>query len=325
MRKNRCKCILTVLLAAALGTGCASQNAAVITIEKEPYGKISHLVTEVVKGNLQPEITLKLKMDGTQRIYYDAVSEDLQLDKVYVSIGDKVEKGDILVSFQSDSLQQKIADYQEQCQQKELLVEHYTRLMEIDESLNYSSDIQMLRDDIAVAKLYIEEAEQKLAGYQIVAKEPGTITAIDEYLASGYFVPGKNLITEVCGSGNYSVNIPENYEFVIGDVYTATVGVVSYDMRVADITEQKVVFEPISDMSAVMEADDLIMVIKRPELFDVVYVEAAAVHEGENGCFVYVLDEEGYRNAVGVTTGDKVDNYYVITEGLSGGEKVTLD
>lgn len=37
------------------------------------------------------------------------------------------------------------------------------------------------------------------------------------------------------------------------------------------------------------------------------------------------MKENGFREAVPVTTGDSVDEYVVIKEGLNGGEKVTLE
>lgn len=312
-------------MSAVLCAGCANSHTEVVTVEREPYERIRYQTVEVKRGDLQPEFTLALRADGMTQITYDAVSSDLQLDTVYVSVGDKVRKGDLLVSFRSDSIQKKITEYREQCEQMEMLAEHYTRLMAIDGELDYSNDIAMLKEDIAVAKLYIEEAEEKLADYQIIAEDAGTVTAMDQYLKDGYFVPGRKLITQVCGNGRYSAVLPENGMLTVGDIYTAELGAMTYDMRVAAVTEKTVIFEPVTDMSAVSDADSLTMTVKKPELSDAVYVEAKAVCKGEAGEFVYLLGEDGYRTAVFVTVGDKVDGYYVITDGLVGGEKVTLE
>lgn len=312
-------------MAAVLCAGCANRHAEIITVEREPYERIRYQTVEVKRGDLQPEFTLTLRADGITQITYDAISSDLQLDTVYVSVGDKVRKGDLLVSFRSDSIQEKITEYREQCEQMELLAEHYTRLMAINGELDYSNDIAMLKEDIAVAKLYIEEAEERLADYQIIAEDAGTVTAMDQYLKDGYFVPGRKLITQVCGNGRYSAVLPENGSLAVGDIYTAGLGAMTYDMRVVDVNEKTVIFEPVTDMSAVSDADSLTMTVKKPELSDAVYVEAKAVYKGDAGEFVYLLGEDGYRTAVFVTVGDKVDGYYVITDGLVGGEEVTLE
>lgn len=305
-------------------SGCAARGAEVVVIDHEPYERAGYQTTEVQKGDLQPKLELTLTADGYEQIIYDATNANLQLDKVYVSVGDKVKKGDLLVSFRSESIQKTIDDYSEQADQNRLLVEHYTNLMRIDKTLDYSSDIKMLKQDIEVAGLYIEEAQGKLESYQIVAERSGTITDMNEYLQKGMFVPGRKQITQVCGSGNYTVDKPGNYDFSVGEIYQAAVGVVSYDLRVKKISKGKVIFEPISDMSSVSEDDELTMVVTKPELKNVIYVDASAVYEGSDSHYVYVVDEDGYRDAVEVKLGEQVDDYYVVTDGLAGGEKVTL-
>ena len=315
--------ILTLCLSLCMLTGCGSKGTQVVTIQHTPSEKATYRTTEVQTGDVCPQFTLTLKAEGYERKTYGATNEDLQLEHVYLSVGDKVKKGDLLVSFQSDSLEETIASYQEQVTQNELLIEHYSKLMEIDDSVDYSTDITMLKEDTQVAKLYIEEAENKLAGYQIIAEGDGTITEMDEYLQNGYYRPGSKLITEVCSTGNYTATNTENYNFSIGETYQAVSGVATYELQIMDISGQTLIFEPISDMSAVSDADTLTITIQKPQLTNAVYVEAAAVNKVGDGQFVYVLDEAGYRDVVWVTTGDVVDGYLVITSGLSGGEKVT--
>lgn len=312
-----------IVCSIGLLTGCAAQSAEVVTIERTPYEKTTYRTAEVLTGDMYPEFTLALKAEGYERKTYGATNEELQLDRVYVSVGDKVKEGDLLVSFVSDSMERTIEAYESQISQNELLIEHYTNLMAIDDSQDYSTDITMLEQDITVAGLYIEEAENKLAGYQIVAESAGTITAVSEYLQNGYYKPGSNLITEICGTGNYTAVNSEDYLFLIGESYTAVSGVAEYELTLVGIEDQTLTFAPVSDMSAVSDADTLTITLEKPELKDVVYVQASAVNQVGDSSFVYVLDEDGFRDIVWVETGDMVDGYYVITDGLSGGEKVT--
>ena len=316
--------LLLCLSAGSFLTGCGKAEPELVSTARTPYEKLAYDTTEVKKGNLTPEITLKLKAEGLEKITYDATNTELKLDKVYVAVGDKVEKGELLVSFRSDSLEAKMTQYQDEIADKQLLVEHYVNLMSCDASLDYNEDIANLKRDIEVAALYVEEAEEKLSRYQITAKESGTITAMDTYLQKGGFVPGNNLITEVCGTGNYEADLPEGYEFNMGDTYTATLDALSYELKVAGVEENKIIFSPVSDMTSLSEADVLSLVITKPTLENVIYVKASAVKEGEEGHFVYLLDDSGYRKVVPVTAGEKVGNHWVVTSGLSGGEKVTL-
>lgn len=311
--------------------GCMSKGQAVVIIEQEPYEKISYQTVQVEKGDLNPSVTLTLNVEGFEQIQYSATNPELELDKVYVSVGDRVEKGDTLVSFKSDSLQKTIEDYEDEKKQNQLLVEHYQKLMSVDAYADYRSDISLLQEDIVVADLYIEEAKKKLEDYQIVAKESGTITKISESLRDGYFVPGRDLLTQVCGNGNYSTSTKSTDAFTVGETYTAVAGVASYELRLTDITDQVLTFEPISDMSSLSEADELTLTVEKPQLKDVIYVDADAVWivGGEEDVpetyYVFRVKENGYREAVSVTVGDRVNEYIVITQGVSEGEKVTLN
>lgn len=203
--------------------------------------------------------------------------------------------------------------------------------MQIDAAADYEADIKMLKQDIYVAQLYIEEAQGRLADYQIVAKESGTVTEISDFLQNGYYKPGVVFMREVCGTGNYTAETEDEELFTVGEVYTAKDRVAAYEMRLLDITDGVLTFEPLSDMSAAMDLIELTLTVEKPKLTDVVYVDKDAVQlkEGEDGeadfCFVYVMKENGFREAVPVTTGDSVDEYVVIKEGLNGGEKVTLE
>lgn len=329
MRRNNKRISIGNLCIAAgaclLLTGCGSTRHEVITMNREPYEKLTYETAEVQKGDLEPELTLKLRAEGYEKITYDATNGELKLDKVHVSVGDRVSKGDLLVSFESESLQQTIDSYEEQCTNNQLLIDHYTRLMEIDSSLDYSADIASMRQDMEVAQLYVEEAKEKLARYQIVAEADGTITDMDNSLQNGTFEPGRKLITQVSGTGKYETERPEGYDFTVGETYTANVGAVSYEIQVAEVGDTLITFSPISDMSSVSEADTLELKVKKPVIEDVVYVDSTAVHEADDSYYVYVIDDEGYREAVFVTVGDRVAKYTIITEGLSGGEKVTVN
>ena len=60
-------------------------------------------------------------------------------------------------------------------------------------------------------------------------------------------------------------------------------------------------------------------------------MNAKAVHEVTDDSdkpvawYVYVLDEEGFQTPVFVTTGPSIGDSVIITDGLKGGEKVTVE
>lgn len=336
-KMNQKKRILTgVMLAVTISlTACGKEEQSrILVIEKEPYEKVTYNTITVMQGDLEPVVELTLRVENFERINYTTSQENLEVEKVHVNVGDKVKKGDVLVSFKSDDIQDTIRQYRNEKEEKELLVRHYSKLMELDKSMDYQSDIDMLQEDIRIADLYITEAENKLKNYNIVAEKSGTITYISDVLASNYIVANTNMITQACGSGGYTASTWNTYDFKTGDVYEAVSGIAVYEMKLVEVIEEeepdgqikkKLRFEPISDMSAVSEQEQLTITIQKPVMKNVVYVKKNAVYEANGAKFVYVVDENGYRDAVQVETADEVDGYIVITKGLSGGEKVTLN
>ena len=89
---------------------------------------------------------------------------------------------------------------------------------------------------------------------------------------------------------------------------------------------QKVTFQPVSDMAGITEADTLKMVIEKPVVKNVIYVNKKAVFDGsDEKKYAYVVDEDGNRSAVEVTVGDTVDDKTIVKSGLKAGEQVVVN
>lgn len=311
-------------------TGCRASEQQVVTITRPSYEKLTFQTAEVMRGDLMTSMTLKLTAEGYTSIVYRAPGEEFQLEEVYVSVGDRVRKGDILVSFESESIRQLIADYEDGKSQKELLLAHYENLMQADKDADYEADITMLREDIQVAQLYIEEAEMLLSDYQIVAKEDGIITQISEYLQNRVAEPGVELITQVSGTGRYLASASDTEAFAAGEIYPVSDGETEYELRLAVIGDDTLIFQPVAGGMLLSPDGTLTLTLDMPEQKNVVYVNRHAVNtvKGEKGeedtyC-VYVMMDNGYQRAVFVEPGERIGDNIIITEGLDGGEKVVI-
>lgn len=319
------KLLILVGMVLSLCSGCGQQKTEVVQIMPETYEKRIHSTVEVMKGDLSWDYTLTLQAEGYRRITYDVTNSELQLDKVYVSTGDKVKKGDLLISFQSESLQETIEGYKEQMDQMQLLANHYRNLMKIDGNLDYEEDVKMLEEDIYILSLYLEEAKAKMESYQIKAEDSGTIVGVNEYLMNGYFNPGRNQITQICGTGNYTATTTETDCFTVGEIYTATLSNIDYELELRSIQGETLLFTPVSDMSAVSDGDKLKMNVQMPLIEDVVYVDKDAIEQIDDSYVVHIVDEQGYLEAQFVSIGQKAGDYLIITQGLEGGEKVAVN
>ena len=227
-------------------------------------------------------------------------------------------------------------EYTAEKEEKQLLIEHYQKLMQIDGSEDYSDDIESLKEDLTIADTYIKEQNEKMKDYCLIAEKDGTVTYVDDSLGYGYANSASNLITVASGSSNYTVTTDDTYEFKVGDEYEADYEVAKYNMKVIDVKKytddatgkdmQTILFEPVDNMAGISEDNKLTMTIHKPVIKNVVYVPEKAVCEKSEGqYYVYTINDDGYRLAVDVTVGETVDGSTIIKSGLTAGEQVTIN
>ena len=293
------------------------------------YQKDTYQTTAVQKGTIQPKLTLTLKPDEYEVISYSITKEMLTVSELNVEKGGRVEAGAVMVSFQNDGIEETIAEYEQRKEEDALLIEHYTKLNKIDSQTDYSGEIEKLKNDQLIANLYIEEQKSLLSNYQLVAEKSGIVTEISEDLYQGYATSGGVLIRVASGSSNYIAVTSDDFAFCEGDVYEAHFENAVYEMRVIDVAKEenqnRITFEPVSGMTGISENDELTIEIEKPPIENVVYVEEDAILTVEDRQYAFLLDENGFREAVPVQVQDVVDGYAIITSGLEEGKQVTLN
>lgn len=361
--KRIISCGMAVLMALTL-SGCGKPTVEDKAQVKIPvYDKVEYNSTEVAKGDIEPEVSLSLRVDGLHQISYTVDQDDLEIEKVYVTTGDKVKKGDVLISFKSGDIAETIKNLQKQLEDDKLIIEHYKRLMALDDNESheqmkrddaddsedaggeeegqpasaseYSSAIADIEKEMQLIRVQIEEADEKLRSYSLIAEEDGSIASVDEGLLAGFVTSGVTLISQYCGSDDYAAETKDDFDFEIGAIYEATSGVAKYDMRLKAIEEgdkegeRRLLFEPLTDMSGVSSTNSFEILVKKPVLKNVVYVPTKSVFDVDDKYFVYLIDDNGFRDCVEVTVGETIgeigtDQLTVITSGLSGGEQVMV-
>lgn len=332
MKRNRRKWrYIHILCVVGLLTGCADNSAyddaPQVTIAE--YQKDIYQTTTVQSGTIEPKLTLTLWPDEYEVKTYSIKQDFLEVAEKHVEEGARVEAGDVMVTFVNEGLQEEIEEYEKRKTENQLLIDHYTRLQKIDEKQDYSKDIKKLKADIAVVDAYIAEKKAQLTNYQIVAEKAGMVTEISTQLNQGFATNGRPLVKVVSGSSNYIASTSDNYEFKVGDVYSATFNVASYELKVLAVSQsdekQEITFEPVSDMTGVTEMDELTMEIAKTPIKDAIYVEEDAIVSIGEKNYVFSLDEQGYRHAIPVTVKEIIEGYAIISEGLEAGAQVTLN
>lgn len=331
IRKKRIAWLLFLGMTALL-TGCDASDKeeeknTEVTIAE--YQKDTYQTVTVQCGTIQPVLTLKLVPDEYEINSYFIHQEMLEVEENNVEKGGKVEAGDVMVSFKADDIEEDIAVYEERRAEDEMLIEHYTKLMKINKEEDYSADLKKIKNDLSVANLYIKEQKDILSGYRLVADKAGIVTFISEELYKGYATAGMAVVKVASGSTNYTASTVDDYVFHIGDIYKAKYEMAEYEMKVIAVEKKEgknvITFEPVSDMTGVAETDELSMDIEKTAISNVTYVEQEAVITVEDKNYVYLLDDNGFRQVVPVTVGEVIDGYIIIKDGLKKGEQVTVN
>lgn len=313
-------------------SGCQSGKVAepVVTIPR--YEKMNYETVAVNRQDVTPEVTLEVRIGDYKTYDYMAESSDLKLDSLKVSVGDKVKKGDILITFHSDELSEKLNEYEKEWNSNQLRLKHLNNLTAIEKEEDYNKEIKELKEDMSVLALRIQEVKEELANYSIVAKADGTITFVNEELTYGYVNTDSPLLVETCGSDEYEALCEEECNFLQGDIVSAELGIASYKMKVTSVSKKKeevrVRFLPMEDMSGVSTSETLTMRVKQKTLKQVITVPVQAIFTRGEQSFVKIQDDKGFLDVREVVVGSEVPGTepacYVIEEGLLGGEQVVV-
>ena len=344
MKTKRIFKIFIVLLLSLALTACSDEKAEKLVGPKEDgWTSVERDSVFVIRGNITPEYETEIILSGYQEeVYriteeeYDRIKNDYkaEMKPVSMEVGEKVKAGDTLISFHSKSLDEKLDASKTEAALASLAVEHYTNLVNINPKGDYFIDLKKQMNSKHLADMYIQDINNTYANINIKAVSDGKITFIDPAAKDGNPAVGKALMKTETDDGYYvlSETVSENSveevfmkrpDFSVGDVFKAKANVNEYEVEVISAEGDDIRFKLIGN-EGLFAGETLRLYCPMPELKDVCYVDGRAVINGENGSYVFVLNEDGSRRAVKVRTGSTVGTDIIIEEGLNGGEEVTL-
>ena len=333
VRKKGIK-IVAIAMGMSLLSGCSGKKQTDdLTITIPEYEKMTYTTEKVMRGDIEPELILRLEAKEFRYQEYHADHDEMKVDQVYVKQGDAVKAGDTLITFQSDDIDKERQQYENRVEEDALLIDHYTRLDQINQTDANLESIKELQKDQEIARLYIDELDAKLETYTIKAEEDGVVSSVSDMLEYGTVYAYDPLVKLLYGSDKYTTTTDDDYDFQVGQTYTATFGVGSYDIVLSDIEEtatdsdagakRKLSFV-LADSTGRPSSSSLNLVIKKDVIKDVLYVPQDAIMSVKDETYVYQVDDQGFRHGVPVKTGSTVNGYTVIEEGLQEGDKVVV-
>lgn len=317
-------------------TGCKSEEH----YEKpktaiEEYQPWTYDTADVARGDIEPSVELKLKATENEKKTYYPVLDEMEVESVNVSEGDAVSQGTVMVTFKAGDLGEKIEQYKTRLEEDELLIDHYGRLAEIDKNTDYSEDIKLIKDDMEISRLYIQELEAILEGYNIVAEGDGIVTGVSPALEYGIVWAGTGVVTVKYGTGEFLAYTTDDFDIKEGDVFEATYANAVIDVQLTKIEAdeegeagsvvRRLYFQALQDIGSVVSYDTLYLNINKNVIKDVLYVPEEALFQVGVKYYVYTMDDRNMRHGVEVTVGDTENGYTVIKSGLSEGDRVVID
>lgn len=362
--KSRCAAVCAALLTLSMLSGCGESDMDALVLARDvSYTGVNMDTTEVEKGDLSPTFEHLIELEGYEETNYRVekdVAEELEnyyeakLDKVCVSVGDRVNAGDTLITFKSESLSKSLREYEDAKEKAVIKKEHLSRMMQIDSTLDLWDEIRSLEGEIESANNHINDINATYNKLNITAEKAGVVKSIDQSVQDGFLVVGRNMITVSDDAGYYIMDLTDDLEtstsgdakllssdvqFHVGDRCKAKTFMSEYEVEVIEdptnkgtetdavasgtdaISGGKVYFKLTGNET--LKENILTVVVEMPEIKDALYVDRKGVIFTDTQDYVY-KEVDGEFIATKVIVGDSVGQLVIIKEGLEEGDVVSL-
>ncbi len=369
---NRAGVVLLAAMLVLSASGCGGSERALVHIGIPSIEEKDYTTTFVVRGDVTYELEEELhlvnyvesKYGLSSKLMDSMMLEDVAFDKLYVSVGDKVKKGDVLLTMSSKSLEDEIDSYTEQKEKAQLEKIHYNNRTAIDNEEDNSIAIARCDQDINVATGYLTELESKKENLTIRADEDGEVIDISDQAISGTMSNTDGLLTIASGDDTYFLETEEKTTLSVGQIVTSTNKLLRYDMVVTNVEKSsagtKVYFKILgiegkveneaelaaslvgmaspgdaTETDAMKDAQvsdrekiivhGLTVPIAEETRKDVLYVASSAVTERDGRYYVFMIDEHGARVSREIKVESVLGEYAIITDGLAEGDEVLAE
>ena len=355
---NKAACFM---LASILLAGCGTQEEEnVVVIENETqesaYGLIAVTREDVVLTKSLTATYMQLK---EQTVSFNVGGR--RVSKVYVNPGDSVKAGDLLIELSQDNLQQQIDELEYRISKNELQLSYLDAAEKFDEQSAYNNFVynnpDISEDDVAAYQKNqdsitqnfeykredindeLEFDRRKLASLKneyssghIYSTMDGVVYTVMDGLEGSTSKKDEVVMTIVDNaSGRFEVKEPDYASYFhegepveMKIVYGSASGdyeVVPVDMASWGDTQVFEVFSgPDNEGIDVGVTGTIKLVLEKHE--HVLALPIGAIYHADGKPYVYVLDENDFRQIVWIETGLEGDDLIEVTAGLNEGDKV---
>ena len=278
------------------------------------------------------------------------------ISHVYVSLGDHVMPGDLLMELDVSSFEDEIRQQKNDMDSISLELYHLSASWDLEleaaemqdewnaahgsasdrvSSVNsqYGARQSLLYSEYEVASLRLEELEKQKAKRQIYASIEGNITSIYSFEDGERSVKNRTVIIvtnmeaalfEVYSGNSDLIRTGEEYMLVCNDQTYPVIARAASELDATNVKEGKLYFQMEMPDPELSQGDTGIVRITTAEKQGALCVVTSAIQDLGGQTVVYIVDEEGLRQIQPVTFGISNDKLTEILEGLSEGDSVIL-
>ncbi len=350
-------CIATAML--LFGCGNKEEEKVVVvdnTTDNTVYGLVSVTKDDVVLSKAINATYMQLK---EQTVAFNTGGK--RVSKVHVHQGDSVKAGDLLVELSQDNLEEKIDELEYKIEKNRLQLGYLDKAQGFDEEDAYygfvynNSDIdeddvkeyeknkasiernyrykrEDYNDEIEFDTKKLNEYKKELSDSRIYSTMSGTVYTVAEGLEGSMSKKDEVVMTIVDNaSGRFESKEPDYASYFhegepvqLDIVYGSASGsyeVIPYDMASWGDTQQFEVFSgPDNEGIDVGTSATIRVILQKKE--NVLTLPVGAVYHADGKPYVYMLDENDFRQITWIETGLVGDEKVEITGGLNEGDKV---
>lgn len=285
----------------------------------------------VLQGDLADEKVITALAQPAQQSSLSFAVTGEKIEGFYVSVGDRVRKGQVLAELSCEAYLQELKQTQYELERVRIQKSQQKGLFE--QYAMSKSEYERSMADLENNELYltqkISELNVLLRERRIVADMDGTVKRMTEVEFSAVSEEGREMIVLVGGETTYTARVLDLAGLTKGMHYFMETKEQSYEVELLDIEQTEdgqyaLTFGfPYNDNDTGNGGSGKIIYTAH-DVKDVLYVDQRAVSKVGDTYYVYYM-EDGYRQAKQVVAGPQVANYYVIEKGVSKGDELLCD
>lgn len=357
MKKSIKAGLVCVALSAMLVQGCSGQTSAPTIEINQGREQITYNYVTVLRDTVSLTARISCTYRETQSQEVSFSSTGKVVSKVYVSEGDYVKKGDLLVELQADSLEKDIARLEYNIARNKLLLSYLDTNEDIDrqaqwvsylfgqylsddanqEALdrihaNYEKQRENYNDTIEFDEMDLKAKKKELKESRIYAQFDGLVYDIKDRLQGSTSKDGEVIMTIVDNSECiFEAKSPQYaHLFKEGEVYELPInyGTTSGVFEITPFNMSE--WGDVQTFTVLSSPDNVsldvgafgTMTIASMSAENVLCLPKGTVFDADGKQYVYVVNSDNMREVKFIETGLVGDTSIEIVSGLSEGEKV---